>query len=388
MEARRSQLILQPEVLRWARERAGLSPAALVPKVVAKAERVVEWEKSGAISMAQADGLARITHTPLGYLFLSTPPVEPLTIRDFRIRAGAAPAPPSRELLETVYAMQRRQAWLRKELIETGHEPLGFVGRHRRSENFAAVAAEMRATLAPTADWSKARITWSDALAGLRDALDAIGVLVVCNGVAGNYTRRGLNRDEFQGFALADEYAPLIFINNADFKAVQMFTLARALAHLFVGEGGVSAVEYLLPSEDDVERFCDASAAEFLLPEAELREFWGYATQFSDPYQRVVRRFKVSRVVAARRAFDLELIDRETFFDCYNRYKRQGTPSFQDTDSGDFWNTQRWRIGPRFAGHIVRAVRAGRLPHREAYALTGLMGDNFDNMPERLGIRI
>ena len=60
----------------------------------------------------------------------------------------------------------------------------------------------------------------------------------------------------------------------------------------------------------------------------------------------------------------------------------------QADDKGNFWNTQRWRIGPRFAAAVTRAVRAGRLPYREAYALTGLSGDTFANMPEKMGVRL
>ena len=222
-------------------------------------------------------------------------------------------------------------------------------------------------------------------MTSLRDALDAAGILVVFNGVVGNNNHRKLNPAEFQGFALVDEYAPLIFVNNADFKAAQMFTLAHELAHLCIGAEGVSALESLLPSAHAVEQFCDAAAAEFLVSESELRDFWPDAAKSGDPYQQIARHFKVSRIVAARRALDLELIDRATFFDFYHRHKGQGTPRRPDTDGGDFWNTQRWRIGPRFAAHVVRATRAGRLPYREAYALTGLNGYRFADLPARMG---
>ena len=73
MTGRRETLTLQPDVLRWARERADFSVDALAQKVGVKAERVLGWENAGAISMPQAEKLARATHTPLGYLFLSFP---------------------------------------------------------------------------------------------------------------------------------------------------------------------------------------------------------------------------------------------------------------------------------------------------------------------------
>ncbi len=217
--------------------------------------------------------------------------------------------------------MQRRQDWIREELIETGVEPLDFIGAHHPNGNYGSVANAMRDTLLLDDDWAASASTWSDALARLRDNAEGAGILVVFNGVVGNNTSRKLDPGEFQGFALVDEYAPLIFVNNADFKAAQMFILAHELVHLFIGEEGLSAFETLLPSEHDVEQICNKIAAELLIPENEFLQFWSYAGEYRDPYQQTARRFKVSKVVAARRALDLDLIDRDAFFDFYNEHK-------------------------------------------------------------------
>ena len=176
MTGRRETLTLQPDVLRWARERADFSVDALAQKVGVKAERVLRWENAGAISMAQAEKLARATHTPLGYLFLSFPPVDELPVQDFRTRAGKTPDRPSADLLETVYTMQRRQEWLRDELIDTCHEPLDFVGS-LRVVDYREAAGAMRRALLLDNDWTAARPTWSDALTHLHDSSDAVGVL-------------------------------------------------------------------------------------------------------------------------------------------------------------------------------------------------------------------
>ena len=198
--------------------------------------------------------------------------------------------------------------------------------------------------------------------------------MVVFNGVVGNDTSRRLDPDEFQGFALVDEYAPLIFVNNADYKAAQMFTVAHELAHLFVGQEGVSASESLLPSDHEVETWCDGIAAEFLVPEVELRAFWPHVAVRADRFQDIARHFRVSRIVAARRALDLGFIDRPAFFDFYASNKAQDGRNAENSEGGNFWNTQRWRIGVRFAALVVRAREAGRLSQREAYTLTGLRG--------------
>ena len=379
-------LKLRPDVLRWARERAHLTEEDLARKVRLTAERVQHWEQSGEISMTWAERLADATHSPLGFLFLSFPPEERLPITDFRIRAGRTPPRVSIDLLETVHAMQRRSAWLRDELIDTGAEPVRLVGAYHDGASVADAAAAMRSTLALASDWASDAQSWSDALGLLRDHIEAAGVAIVVNGVVGNDTSRKLNPDEFQGFALVDDYAPLIFVNNADYKAAQMFTVAHELAHVFVGEEGVSASEALLPTGHEVETLCDRIAAEFLMPEAEMREFWPRISSRNDRFQQTATHFKVSRVVAARRALDLEMIDRDTFFEFYAQNKAQGSPNRANSEGGNFWNTQRWRIGIPFASAVLRALAAGRLSHREAYALTGLKGDTFDAMPTKLGI--
>ena len=387
MTSRRPPIILRPSMLTWARERAGLRVDELARKVNVKTERVQAWERSGSISMPQAERLARAAHVPLGYLFLSSPPDESLPIPDFRSRGDTPLSDPSPDLLETVYAMQRRQMWMRDELIENGAEPLDFIGAYHPNGNASVMAGAMRDALGLVDQWAASEATWSDALRLLRDSVEDAGVLVFFNGVVGNNSSRKLNPEEFQGFALVDEYAPLIFVNNVDFKAAQMFTLAHELAHLLIGESGVSVFSNMEPAPNATEQFCDQAAAEFLVSEGDLRAFWPSVKRSAEPFRTVARHFKVSAIVAARRALDLGMIDRGTFFSFYNKYKTQGSTSPQTSDGGDFWNTQRWRLGPRFAAAVIRAVNSGRLSYTEAYSLTDLRGDTFEKLSGRVGVQ-
>lgn len=385
MSSRRLQITLQPAVLRWARERARIDAEQLALKMQVKPERVLAWERDGRISIAQADKLAQRTHTALGLLYLTEPPKDLLPIPDFRTRDDDLQ--PSVNLLDTIYLMQRRQSWMRDELIGEGTRPLNFIGRYEIDGNPLQVASAMREALQLADDWAASISTWSEALGYLRSIAEDAGVLVVFNGVVENNTSRKLDPDEFQGFALVDEYAPLVFVNNADFKAAQMFTLAHELAHLFVGKTGVSSFEHLKFDSNTTERFCDQVAAEFLVPAEELRAFWPTVARASDPYQSVAHQFKVSTLVAARRACDLGLIDADDFFEFYKKYMDEEWYSQQSQASGgNFWNTQKWRIGTRFGTAIFRAVKEGRLLYREAYNLTGLKGETFENMRDKMGI--
>src|SRR6266567_4000267 len=368
-------LTLQPKVLRWARDRARLDEPALAKKVGVGVERVKEWERTGQLTLTQAKKLAHVTHTPEGHLYLQQPPDDKLPIPDFRTVGNQPVRRPSPDLLETVFIMQRRQAWMRDFLIEEGEDQLPFVGSATVNGSPENVAANIRQALGVALGWADEETTWTEALMHLRQRIEGVGILIAINGVVGNNVHRKLDPDEFQGFALCDSYAPLVFVNGADFKAAQMFTLAHELAHLWVGQEGVSSLEGLQPSPSAVEQFCNAVAAEFLVPGSDLKQYWPAAQQADEPYQYLAGRFKVSALVAARRALDLGLASRKQFFDFYERYQEDERRSQKRASTGgDFWKTQNVRIGQRFGAAVVRAAKEGRLLYREAYQLTGLHG--------------
>lgn len=387
MGNRRLQITLQPEVLQWARERIEFSPEDLARKMQVKPDRVLEWEDSGQISVAQIDRLAAVTHTPLGFLYMSKPLEEVLPVADFRTFGDSPPRRPSPDLLDTVYTMQRRQAWMRDELITEDVPPLDFVGAFTTASDPSAVAAAMRDALALEPNWAAGvRGGWENALRFLRVRIEEIGILVVVTGVVGNNNSRPLDPEEFRAFVLVDDYAPLIFVNNKDYKSAQMFTMAHELAHIFVGEDGVSNFEELQPAPHRTEIFCNSVAAEFLVPEEELRAYWSTVAKKRYPYQSVARRFKVSGIVAARRALDLRLIDQSSFSKFYREYV--GRERGKGPSGGNFWNNQNVRIGKRFGAAVARAVKEGRLLYRDAYALTGLNGDTFVNMARNMGVQL
>ncbi len=384
MSGRRTLQTLEPVVLRWARERAGYGPETLASRIGVRPDRVLEWERSGNISISQADRLARHTHTPVGFLYLPQPPEDDLPIPDFRAAGGVRPARPSPDLLETVYLMARRQAWMRDELIEDGADPLSFVRCCGVDSTPAEAARAMREHLEMPTDWGSRQRSWTEALRHLRNRVEERGVLVAFNGVVGNNTQRKLDTREFQGFALIDHYAPLIFVNGADFKAAQMFTLVHELAHVFVGAAGVSHLDVGESPHHDTERFCNSTAAEFLVSEEELTAHWRRVDTLADSLQAIARRFKVSVLVAARRTLHLRLIDRKEFREFYESYRQQAARTPEETTGGNFWNSQNVRIGRRFGAAVTRAVKEGRLSYREAYTLTGLRGDTFDTFMRSL----
>jgi Zn-dependent peptidase ImmA (M78 family) len=366
---------VRPELISWARERARVSSDDLIQRF----PRLREWE-NGTIrpTLRQLVAFASRTTTPLGYLFLPDPPEEELPIPDFRTLADRPLGRPSPNLLDTIFDMQRRQTWLREERIEEGAGPLPFVRSATADAAPAKIASAMRRALGVSAGWADVHGTWSDALRVLRDRIEAVGIIVVVNGVVGNNNHRKLDPEEFRGFVLTDEYAPLIFLNGADGKAAQMFTLAHELAHIWIGQAAVFNLREMQPAPDPMERFCNAAAAEFLIPEPELRKAWAEAGSRAERFQLLARRFKVSELVAARRALDVGLITREAFLSFYNEYSEGERRGSAAQSGGNFYATQNSRIGRSFGEAVARAVREGRLLYRDAFDLTGLRGATFD----------
>ena len=375
-------MLIRPVVLRWALERSGKAQEELerrFPKLAA-------WlQGSGGPTLRQAQQLAAAVGLPLGYLLLPEPPEERLALPFLRTREGNMARRPSPELLETVRVMQWRQDWLREYRRELGHSPLAFVGSARPGADPGRLALRMRAALGLAAGWAAGAATWEDALRTLRERMEEAGVTVCVSGIVGNNTRRALRVAEFRGFVLVDGHAPWVFVNGADAKAAQMFTLAHELAHLWYGVSAAFDLAELQPAGDAAERRCDAAAAEFLVPARELAERWPAVARRPDRWQRLARTFKVSALAAARRALDLELVSREEFRALYREYLRREQGRGTTQSGGNFYATQRLRLGRSFAAAVVRAAREGSLLYREAYQLTGLYGRTFEEFTLRMG---
>lgn len=382
-----SRVAVNPELFSWAlvRSRKG------VEDLEKRFPKLSEWIASTIQpTIKQLQGFASATSTPFGYFFLPEPPEEPLPIPDFRTLSDTAVRSPSADLLDTLYTMQRRQEWLRETMVEREAESLGFVGTATLQDDPEAIAQEMRRTCGLDDGWTKEARTWKEAVLELRRAIEAIGVMAVINGVVGNNTHRKLDVQEFRGFALSDEYAPLIFVNGADAKSAQMFTLVHELAHVWLGRPGVSGFEGLMPGGDEVELFCNRAAAEFLIPRRELSEYWLEVKRTDTPFENIARRFKASPIVAARRAMDLKFVSREAFFKFYRAYTEgeaaeERRRKAKKQSGGDFYNNQNTRVGEHFATEVILAAKEGRLLYSDAYKLTDLYGETFARYTRRLG---
>ena len=365
-----TEVNIKPNMLTWAVARAGYNLAEFSEKVP-NLKKWLDGEKNPTVK--QLEAFSKKVHLPFGYLFLSEPPKEKLPIPFFRTN-GQQNENVSINVYDTILLMQQRQDWLSNYLQDNDFESLDFVGRYNGVFDVIKIVNDIRDTLKLTEAWASEFGTWEEAMNKLAESIEDAGIITVFNGVVENNVYRKIPVDECRGFVLVDEFAPFMFINNADAKAAQMFTIVHELAHIWTGHSAGFDFRKLQPADDPIEVLCDKIAAEFLVPKEAFDKFW----ELHPVIKRASRHFKVSEIVIARRALDTGKITKGAFFEFYNEYKNRESVRKENARSGgNFYATTRKRLSPTFAAHINNAVNTGQILHREAYKLTSLKGDTF-----------
>jgi Zn-dependent peptidase ImmA (M78 family) len=372
-----------PEILRWACIRAGLE----IQVVAQRLPQLIAWEKGEKKpTLKQIEKFAKIVHAPVGYMFLPIPPKESLPIPDFRTVGNTYIGHPSPNLLETIYLCQQRQEWYRSFSVSAHESPYTFVGSAKLSDDIKTVADKIRHTLGFEIESRRQLPTWEDALRQFIAQADTAGIMVMVSGVVGNNTRRKLDHEEFRGFALSDDRAPLVFINGKDTKSAQMFTLAHELAHIWLGKTGLSDVGPNTIPSNDIEKWCNSVAAELLVPIGIIKK--EYYTQSSPEKEtnRLARFFKVSTLVILKRIHDAHFITKNQFNELYsNELKR--LLAITKSRGGNYYLTQPARVSKRFSRALIASTLEGQTLHRDAFQLLGLKKmSTFRELGDRLGI--
>ena len=287
-------VVVEPELLRWAYKRAGKSATDLLQHF----PKLESWERGTTNpTLKELERFAKATRTPFGFLFLPHPPVEVLPIPDFRTIRAKALARPSPDLLDTIYICQQRQEWYRDFARSEGAKALTFVGSVNVGSEIKSAAEAIRKALGFEIERRREFRSWSEALRHFVAQAEELGILVMVSGVVGSNNKRNLDPQEFRGFVLTDSLAPLIFINGADTKSAQMFTLAHELVHVWLGETAVSNTELVRPPKHQIERWCNEVAAELLVPLALLKSEYRHGAALNTELSRLARYFKVSTLV-------------------------------------------------------------------------------------------
>lgn len=374
---------VKPDLLRWACDRAGLDMSEVAEHV----PQLPTWESGSAKpTLKQVERFARTVHVPVGYLFLQEPPVEQIPIPDFRTVGNEYIGHPSPDLLETIYLCQQRQEWYRDYARSMGETACPFVGAANVAQDIVPVAGRIRQALGFDLDARRRMRTWEEALRQFIEQVDEAGVMVMVNGVVGSNNHRKLDPDEFRGFVLSDNLAPLVFINGSDTKSAQMFTLAHEMAHIWLGETGLSDVGPVGTPSSRIERWCNAVAAELLVPLEPIRHEYRASDDLAGEAARLARCFKVSTLVILRRIHDAGHLTQDELWTAYHDELKR-LMAIPKGSGGNFYWTQAARVSKRFASAVVSSALEGRASFTESFRMLGIKKmETFRELGHSLGV--
>ncbi len=359
---------INPEMLKWAFRRAGYNEEGAIKTFPMLAEWLSE-EKQPTLS--QLKKFATKFFVPFGYLFLQHQPNESIPFPMFRGEANTSDHF-DLNVYETIMNVRSRQDWLEDYIKDNEIEQCKLVGSIQLNTPISETVTQLRKALKLDPKWTFSIKNVESAINLLTQNLEQANIFLAYNGVVGNNTHRPLKVSECRGFALVNKVAPYIFVNSADSKCAQMFTLIHEVTHIMLGISAGHAGEEIL-SNDFTEKYCDKVAAEFLVPVAVLRDIWTGDIKFA------ARKFKVSEIVVARRAHDINLLSDNAYKTFWLEYSHRPKPTTKKSNGGDFFFTSVKRVGKLFAIHVRNAVNNRQLNYTDAYRLTGLHGSTYQH---------
>lgn len=376
---------VNPSVLQWARATAGLSIDQAAARLLRNTRagtavsRLAAIEAGGAsVDRGLLAKMAKLYRRPLVVLYMAEPPKAADLGEDFRSLPAGRSLEHEPWLAALLRDIRARQGAVRAVLeAEDEAVPRDFIGSTSMDDGVPRVVALMRERLGLTIEEYRAALTVEAAFALLRSAAERLGVFVLLIGNLGSH-HTAIPVAAFRGFALADPIAPFVVINDQDAKVAWSFTLLHELAHLWLGKTGVSGGSF---AASRLEQFCNDVASQYLLPDAELRQF-GDVGRDSATALRAIAPFaaarKVSRPLVAYRLFRGGVIDRRFWQDVDDALRdereREAARERPDGDEGgpSYYVVRRHRLGPALINFVRRNLDEGALTPTRASRILGV----------------
>ena len=313
---------ITPNVLKWARESARMSEEIAASKVSVAVKKLVEWEKGEKQpTIRQAQILAKAYKRPFSILFLPEIPRDFQPLQDFR-KNGSEPL--STSSIFIIREVQQKQSWISETNKENGEDKLPFVGRYSLNDNPKVIAKDILETLGIKAGNYEAQNPIKEWIM----KAESKGIFISRTSFI--HSRLKLDSEELQGFAIADPYAPFVFINSDDWNAPQLFTLVHELAHIWIAETGISNnIELDIKKSSDynrVELFCNEIAANVLIPETIIKNLDISIFKDSKSVFNAAREIGVSSFSFLVRALNLNIIS----LPIYKTLKAQADVDFKE----------------------------------------------------------
>lgn len=371
-----------PAVLSWALNVTGADEEGLHRRF-----KVDKWLNAEARpTLKQLQDFARAAGVPFGYLLLPQPPAWSLPVPDFREGFESTPTP-SANLVAVLGQSQRRQEWYRDYVLGLGSEPLEFVGSAASLEPIEA-AERLRGALG--FEVSARRGTWADTRKALLRSFEALGGLTVATSMVDNNTRRSLDENEFRGFALVDDIAPLVFVNTHQTLNGQIFTLAHEFAHVWRGASGIGNEDPRTEGQSEIERWCNAVASEVLVPRADLesRHAAVASVPLTEALDALAHDFRCGTLVVLQALHRTGVRRIDNYASAYDQEvaRLRSLSTASEGGGGDHYNNQPFRVGERLSRALIADALEGRTSIEEAMRLMSMKSlSTFDEYARRLG---
>lgn len=382
---------IQPKILTWARETAGLSPEDAAHVLgLAGTRGKTGMQRLESMELGEEEPsrsligkMAKVYHRSLLVFYLARPPRRGDRGQDFRTLPGQERFNPDLDAL--VRDIKARQGLIRSILEDQQAEPLDFIGSTTMEAPVTAIAARIAERLKFNLGRYRATKSPDEAFAYLRETIEASSVYVLLLGNLGSY-HTNLPVDVFRGFALADKIAPLIVINDQDARTAWSFTAVHELAHLWLGQTGISGTD----TENQIERYCNDVAGEFLLPAIELRQLAPSlhlsVARLAEEIKAFAEARRVSRPMVAYKLYRTGMVGKtmwaaldERFREEWQAYKQRETERTKSVEGGpNYYVLRRHRIGDALLGLVRRALDEGTITYTKASRVLGVKPRNVE----------
>lgn len=376
---------IQPAIISWALSQT--SEEKLGTKLVDNIKHWLDGTKSPTFN--QIEVFSKKSHIPLGYFFLQTPPIEQISLLEYRTLDSIQLTNPSRNLIDTIHDMEAVQEWMVNYRKEWNYDTISIVGSLKGITDISVIADTIRKDLGLNIEWYKDCGNPSEAFNKVRGLLEECGIVVMMNGIVGKNTHRALDVNEFRAFAMVNEWAPLIFINGADSAGGRLFSLFHELVHLWIGENDLyNDTKYSANGIKPIEVTCNAVAGALMVPKTVFLEKWNNNTNddIHEKIKELARMFRCSSSVIARRALDNKKIDQNV----YNMVIADAIEAYIQTkqeksSGGDYYRVARSKLDGVFVRALCESVNSGRTSFTEAYRLTNTTSKTFSEVASGLG---
>lgn len=383
---------VNPEILRWARETADLSveEAALAIGLNdayghSGAERLASLEVGeGEPSRSLLLKMSHKYRRPLLVFYLKEPPRKGGRGKDFRTLPGARPLPYDPVLDALIRDIKSRQSLIRSLIEDEESPPLSFVASFDIKSGSPALTEQITKVLSfSLSDFRKQR-DFESAFKYLRSQMEAAGIFVMLAGNLGSF-HSNISADTFRGFAIADNLAPFIVINDQDAHSAWSFTALHEAAHLWLGDTGVSGANYL---DTRIEQFCNNVASEMLLPSSELQEIAHVrSSSFEDAVAQISEfagQRNISRAMVAYRLFRSEIIVENTWRSLNSRFQQEWQESRKKNNEiagnsshgPSYYVVRRHRLGQAILAVVGRSLTEGVISYTKAAQVLGVKPSN------------